>query len=264
LTYQHKVPCDWARGGGAKSEGLADIIRQVVLYQYHFYCPRKMNPLLRSLTTALVASVTVFSAQAQAQDIQGDAAAGLKKNAMCIGCHGIVGYQASFPEIYKVPKIAGQGEKYIVSALNAYKKGERKHPTMRGIATSLSDQDMADLAAFYAALGVDANAKPLEKAADGSAKAVELVAKGACTSCHGESFSKPIDPSYPKLAGQYSDYVYVALKAYKTEGNPQIGRGNAIMGGVAKQFSNTELKELANYVGSLPGVLKTVPESRFR
>jgi len=223
-----------------------------------------MNPLLRSLTTALVASVTVFSAQAQAQDIQGDAAAGLKKNAMCIGCHGIVGYQASFPEIYKVPKIAGQGEKYIVSALNAYKKGERKHPTMRGIATSLSDQDMADLAAFYAALGVDANAKPLEKAADGSAKAVELVAKGACTSCHGESFSKPIDPSYPKLAGQYSDYVYVALKAYKTEGNPQIGRGNAIMGGVAKQFSNTELKELANYVGSLPGVLKTVPESRFR
>ena len=221
-----------------------------------------MNLSLRSLTAVLVASVTVFSAQAE--DIKGDAAAGSKKNAMCIGCHGIPGYQASFPEIYKVPKISGQGEKYIISALNAYKKGERKHPSMRGIATTLSDQDMADLAAFYSESGVDANAKPLEKAADGSAKAVELVAKGACTSCHGESLSKPIDPSYPKLAGQYSDYVFVALKAYKTEGNPQVGRGNAIMGGIAKQFSNAELRELAGYVGSLPGVVQTVPESRFR
>jgi len=221
-----------------------------------------MNLSLRSLTALLVASVTVFAAQAQ--EIKGDAAAGLKKNAMCIGCHGIEGYQASFPEIYKVPKISGQAEKYIVSSLNAYKKGERKHPSMRGIATSLSDQDMADLAAYYAASGVDANAKPLEKAANGSAKAMELVAKGGCASCHGESLSNPIDPSYPKISGQYKDYLYVALKAYKTEGNPQVGRGNAIMGGIAKQYSNAELKELASYVAGLPGVLKSVPENRFR
>lgn len=221
-----------------------------------------MNQLLLSLSAFLVASVTVLSANAL--EIKGDAKAGEKKNAMCIGCHGIVGYQASFPEIHKVPKISGQGEKYIISALNAYKKGERKHPTMRGISASLSDQDMADLAVFYAASGVDASAKPLEKAADGSAKAMELIAKGACLSCHGESLSKPIDPSYPKLAGQHNDYLYVALKAYKVDGNPQVGRGNAIMGGVAKQFNNAELKELANYIGRLPGDLKTVPESRFR
>lgn len=221
-----------------------------------------MNLLLRSLIALVVASVTVFSTQAQ--DIKGDPDAGAKKNAMCIGCHGIVGYQASFPEIYKVPKISGQSEKYIVSSLNAYKKGERKHPSMRGISTSLTDQDMADLAAYYASNGADANAKPLEKAADGSAKAMELLAKGGCASCHGESLSKPIDPSYPKIAGQYSDYLYVSLKAYKTEGNPQVGRSNAIMGGVAKQFSNSELKELANYVSRLPGALKTVPDSRFR
>jgi cytochrome c553 len=221
-----------------------------------------MNPLLRSLIALVVASVTLTAAFAQ--DIKGDAKAGEKKNATCLGCHAIVGYQASFPEVHKVPKIAGQGEKYIISALNAYKKGERKHPTMRGISASLSDQDMADLASFYAASGVDANAKPLEKAANGSAKAMALVAKGACVSCHGESLSNPIAPDYPKIAGQYNDYLYVALKAYKTEGNPQIGRGNAIMGGIAKQFSNAELKELAGYVASLPGVLKTVPESRFR
>ena len=221
-----------------------------------------MNQLLLSLSAFLVASVTVLSANAL--EIKGDAKAGEKKNAMCIGCHGIVGYQASFPEIHKVPKISGQSEKYIISALNAYKKGERKHPTMRGISASLSDQDMADLAVFYAANGVDTNAKPLEKATDGSAKAMELIAKGACLSCHGESLSKPIDPSYPKLAGQHNDYLYVALKAYKVDGNPQVGRGNAIMGGVAKQFTNAELKELANYIGRLPGDLKTVPESRFR
>lgn len=236
--------------------------RTVNLYQSLPDCLRKMNQLLLSLSAFLVASVTFVSAHAQ--EIKGDAKAGEKKNAMCIGCHGIVGYQASFPEIHKVPKISGQGEKYIIAALNAYKKGERKHPTMRGVSVSLSDQDMADLAVFYASSGIDANAKPLEKAADGSAKAMELLAKGACVSCHGESLSKPIDPSYPKIAGQHSDYLYVALKAYKVEGNPQVGRGNAIMGGVAKQFTNAELKELANYIGRLPGELKTVPESRFR
>jgi cytochrome c553 len=221
-----------------------------------------MNKLLLSLSVLLVASVTAFSAHAQ--EVKGDVKAGEKKNAMCIGCHGIVGYQASFPEIHKVPMISGQGAGYIVSALNAYKKGERKHATMRGIAASLTDQDMADLAAFYSNSGVVAGATAPGKAADGSAKAMELVTKGACASCHGDSFSKPIDPSYPKIAGQHSDYLYVALKAYKTEGNAQIGRGNAIMGGVAKQFSNNELKELANYMGKLPGELKTVPESRFR
>jgi len=221
-----------------------------------------MNKLLLSLSAVLVASVTTFSAQAQ--EIKGDAKAGEKKNAMCIGCHGIAGYQASFPEIHKVAKISGQGEKYIASALNAYKKGERKHASMRGIAASLTDQDIADLSAFYAASGVVEGAAAPAKAADGSAKAAELVTKGACASCHGDSFSKPIDPSYPKIAGQHSDYLFVALKAYKTENNSQIGRGNAIMGGIAKQFSNAELKELANYMGKLPGELKTVPESRFR
>ena len=67
-----------------------------------------------------------------------------------MGCHSIKGYQASFPEVHKVPMIAGQGAKYIASALTAYKNGDRKHPTMRAIATSLSDQDIADVAALKA------------------------------------------------------------------------------------------------------------------
>jgi cytochrome c553 len=73
------------------------------------------------------------------------------KTAMCIGCHGIPGYKTAFPEVYHVPKIAGQQPAYIVNALKAYKAGERSHPSMRGVAASLSDEDMAKLAEYYGA-----------------------------------------------------------------------------------------------------------------
>ena len=221
-----------------------------------------MHKFLSSLSVLVVACATTFAANAQ--EVKGDAAAGEKKIAMCIGCHGIKGYQASFPEIHKVPMISGQGAAYIAASLNAYKKGERRHPTMRGIADSLTEQDIADVAAYYSASGIVDGAAPLAKAADGSARVAALMTKGACASCHGESFSKPIDPSYPKIAGQHKDYLFVALKAYKADGGALVGRSNAIMGGIAKQFTNAELKELANYVGGLPTDLKTVPQSRFK
>lgn len=67
----------------------------------------------------------------------------------CIGCHGIPGYKASYPEVYQVPMLGGQSAKYIENALKAYKKGERKQPSMNGIATSLSEQDIANVAAYY-------------------------------------------------------------------------------------------------------------------
>lgn len=79
----------------------------------------------------------------------GAAGKGSNKLAMCIGCHGIPGYKATFPEVYQVPMLGGQSAKYIENALNAYKKGERKNPSMRGIAGGLSDQDIAELAAYY-------------------------------------------------------------------------------------------------------------------
>jgi cytochrome c553 len=212
-----------------------------------------------------VATLLGASATVSAQEIKGDAKVGQSKAAMCIGCHGIIGYQASFPEIYKVPKISGQSAKYIVSALNAYKKGERKHPTMRGVAESLSDQDMADLGAYYSAHGVVEGATLATKPSkEPSPQVAVLLKKAACISCHGENFAKPISPDYPKIAGQHSDYLYVALKAYKTEGNPQIGRSNGVMAGMVKQFSNNELKEISKYVSSLDGDLKTVPQSKFR
>lgn len=70
-------------------------------------------------------------------------------HAMCIGCHGIPGYKTAFPSVYHVPKIAGQQPAYLINALKAYKSGERSHPTMRGIAASLSEETMKELADYY-------------------------------------------------------------------------------------------------------------------
>lgn len=79
----------------------------------------------------------------------GSADAGRIKSSMCVGCHNIPGYQTVFPYVYRVPKLNGQHAAYIVSALREYKALQRTHPSMRAIAASLSDQDMADLAAYY-------------------------------------------------------------------------------------------------------------------
>jgi cytochrome c553 len=87
---------------------------------------------------------------AAAAEIVGNAANAKGKLEMCIGCHGLPDYKMGYPEVYRVPKLGGQNAKYIEAALQAYKKGERKNASMRGIAITLSDQDIADVAAYYA------------------------------------------------------------------------------------------------------------------
>jgi len=211
---------------------------------------------MRHLLSALAIALTAAAAlPVQAQD----AAAGAKKVAMCIGCHGIPEYRASFPEVHRVPKISGQNAGYIVASLQGYAKGERKHPTMRGIAGSMSEQDMKDVAAFYEQQG---KGEPAPATAPAAPEAVaKLLEKGACMSCHGANFSKSISDAYPKLAGQHADYLFVALKSYHLEGRSTAGRANAIMQGQIKGMSNAELKQIAGYLASLPGELKTVPQS---
>jgi len=111
------------------------------------------------LFTAAVAAALISPwASAQATPA-GDVAKGRQKTQMCTGCHGIEGWRTAFPEVYHVPRIGGQHEGYLVKALQAYRSGERSHPSMRAIAASLSDQDMADLAAFYAQGGVKTASK---------------------------------------------------------------------------------------------------------
>jgi len=213
----------------------------------------------RALVSTLFLAALAFQAQAQGAK-PGDAKAGEKKAAMCIGCHGIKGYQASFPEIHKVPMISGQAADFIVASLDAYKKGDRRHPTMRAIAGSLTEQDMADLAAFYSGQTGGGGEVPAKLAAvpDDVAKLL-----GTCVACHGENLSKPIGGA-PKIAGQHADYLYVALKAYKTEGNPQVGRASAVMGPQVKSLTLAELRTLANFIAAQPGELRTVKESSFK
>ena len=104
-----------------------------------------------SITVGLICSAVALAAAfpVAAQQQQGNAEAGRNKASMCVGCHNIPGYKTAFPAVYSVPKLDGQHAAYILSALRQYKSGERTHPSMRGIAATLSDQDMADLAAFY-------------------------------------------------------------------------------------------------------------------
>lgn len=216
---------------------------------------------LLALSAALSGSVW---AQAEAKKPAANVPVNAKV-AMCIGCHGIAGYQASFPEVHKVPKISGQSAKYIASALTAYRKGDRKHPSMRGIAAPLSDTDIQEIAAYYEASGKNLPPEPAKgKGAAPTPEVQALLTKGNCAACHGADLNKPIDAAYPKLAGQHADYLYVALKSYQTDGNPQIGRNNAIMGPQAKMFTHAELKVLANYIGGLAGDLKTVPQTKLR
>jgi cytochrome c553 len=207
--------------------------------------------------TLLLALAGVFSI-AHAQDAQ----RGSTKVQMCIGCHGIVGYQADFPQVYKVPKIAGQDAKYLVSALTAYRAGDRKFPTMRSIAAALTDQDIADIAAYYAQLGKPDAAVPaaLERPVPDKIRS----AVTTCVACHGPNFSTPTDGTIPRLAGQYPDYLQNALKSYKIEGNPHYGRANAVMGALAKPLKDDTIAEIADYLATLPGDLRTVPQAKFK
>lgn len=213
---------------------------------------------MKRALTLLIALATVFTA-AQAQD----AKAGEKKIANCVGCHGIVGYQASFPQVYKVPYLAGQSAKYIASALTQYRSGDRRHPTMRAQAMSLSDADIADIAAYYEALGKSVVTAPVPAMLESPVPDALKAKVASCAACHGANFTTPTDPSIPRLAGQHADYLYFALKAYQTTGNPNYGRANATMNGMSATLSDADMKAVASYFASLPSELKIVPESRF-
>jgi cytochrome c553 len=108
----------------------------------------KIKRLLVAAAVPAIAALMCSQASAQGAPV-GDAAKGAQKNLQCSGCHGIDGWRTAFPEVYRVPRIGGQHEAYLVKALQQYKSGDRSHPSMRAIANGLSEQDMADLAAYY-------------------------------------------------------------------------------------------------------------------
>jgi cytochrome c553 len=118
-----------------------------------------LQPMPRSLAIALLLLLPALAlaqtpAQPAASAPAGDPVKGREKTRMCEGCHGIEGWRTAFPEVYRVPKLGGQHEAYIAAALKEYKSGARSHPSMRAIAGGLTDDDIANLAAYYAQGGV--------------------------------------------------------------------------------------------------------------
>jgi cytochrome c553 len=105
----------------------------------------------KHVVIAALSALAGFAVSAQAADVVGNPKAGQGKVAMCIGCHGIPDYRTAFPEVYRVPILGGQNQRYLENALHAYKKGDRHFDTMHAIAATLTDQDIADIAAYYAA-----------------------------------------------------------------------------------------------------------------
>ncbi|MFC0400722.1 c-type cytochrome [Paraburkholderia rhizosphaerae] len=105
----------------------------------------------KHVVIAALSCMAGLAANAYAADVVGNAKAGQGKVAMCIGCHGIPDYRTAYPEVYRVPILGGQNAAYLINALQAYRKGDRHFATMHAIASSLSDQDIADIAAYYAA-----------------------------------------------------------------------------------------------------------------
>ena len=107
------------------------------------------NPMKKRYGLLAISAAMAFFLAASAW-AEGDPARGRARAQMCEGCHGIADYRTAYPEVYPVPRIGGQQAAYIIKTLQDYKTGARKHPTMRGIAATLTEQDMADLASYYA------------------------------------------------------------------------------------------------------------------
>lgn len=114
----------------------------------------------KHVVIAALSVLAGYAASAQAADVVGNAKAGQGKVAMCIGCHGIPEYRTAYPEVYRVPMLGGQNQAYLENALHGYKKGDRHFETMRAITASLSDQDIADIAAYYAAQNASSKSNP--------------------------------------------------------------------------------------------------------
>lgn len=185
-----------------------------------------------------VASVTAFAA--------GDVAAGKAGAATCMGCHGAPGLRNAYPA-FRVPKLGGQQEQYLVVALKAYQSGERSHPTMQAQAGSMSDAEINNISAYLSTLAGSAKTE----LGDGDPTAGAAKAQ-ACFACHGPGGAKPIAPMYPILAGQYPDYLEHSLADYKSG-----ARNNAIMKGFAAALSAQDIEDISAYFGSQASPLST-------
>ncbi len=179
----------------------------------------------------------------------GDAIRGRDLSYTCYGCHGIANYKNVYPT-YSVPKLEGQHPEYLFAALQGYRDGERGHATMHAQASSMSDQDMRDIAAFLAG-------KVIEPRTGGAGVGTAPGAAATCVACHGTDGISVME-IYPTLAGQHEDYLARALHEYKSG-----ARKNAIMAGFVAQLSEQDIAELADYYARQRPSLSTAKHANW-
>src|ERR1700733_120787 len=196
---------------------------------------------------AAAAAAPVPAAPAAAA--QGNPERGKSISYTCLGCHGIVGYKNAYP-MYSVPKLEGQNADYLATALHEYRSSDRSHLTMHDQASTLSDQDIANIATYFAGKPLTASGKP---------QGTVPQAASVCTPCHGQG-GVAIAPIYPSLAGQHDDYLVRALQEYQ-----KGGRNNPIMKGFAASLKDEDIRAIADYFSSLSPSLQTEsrPYTRF-
>jgi cytochrome c553 len=198
--------------------------------------------IVASVATLLITGATI----AQPAVADGDSQAGKELAYTCLGCHGIEGYRNAYPS-YRVPKLGGQKAGYLVIALKGYRDGTRAHPTMQAQATSLSDQDIDDVAAYLASIGG-------EGVASGGTEGASFEAATACAACHGLN-GISVNALWPTLAGQHESYLERALSQYR-DGT----RGDVVMAAQAALIAEDDVALLARYFAGLEGLETTKPE----
>jgi cytochrome c553 len=183
----------------------------------------------------------------------GDPAAGAAQAAVCAACHGQDGATGLDPSY---PNLAGQNERYLLTQLQMIKDNSRSAPLMAGQLIAKSDQDMADLAAYYASLPAKVNQaqgddETLAKAAYIYRGGIAAKGVAACSACHSPSGGGNIPAGYPNIGGQSSAYTIAQLTAYR-EGLRQTDEAyGGMMRGVAQGLTDGEIAVLADYIQGL-------------
>ena len=191
----------------------------------------------------------------------GDAEAGQAKSATCMGCHGLAGNST----IPNYPKLAGQGEGYILKQLQEFKSGTRDNAIMTGVVSLLSEQDMIDIAAYYSIQTISENSAKADEKKIELARKIYLGGKKdtqttACIACHGPKGLGIPSAKFPALSAQHADYIASQLKAFRQysineqTGSDEVARDNdyeGMMRNVAKGLTTVEIEALAEYIAGL-------------
>jgi cytochrome c553 len=195
------------------------------------------------ISATSVAFLLLGAFVAQPAVAEGDAERGAAIGYSCLGCHGIEGYRNAYPS-YRVPKLGGQKASYLINALTGYRDGTRPHPTMQAQATSLSNLEIQDVAAYLSSIGGDT-------VAAGGDSTAGIDATSTCVACHGQN-GISLSPTWPTLAGQHEDYLVHAMNQYR-DGT----RTDPVMSPMAVALTEDDVLLLARFYSRLSGLETT-------